>query len=176
MLLETMQASRNSVASMSTSSSSSAPSRVREIPVEAPLTWQYGGRLHRVPQGYRILTKISLQVMYQLWHDGNQSERIGPFKHFDGLDVHKDDRKHLSSAKALVNEIDKFLPEGFLSLSSSEKDSAFKLAFDSMASSFITTDVNSEIPRKKALENSAYTTLYTKFYLPNKRRRESITT
>jgi hypothetical protein len=148
LLLETMQASRNSAAIPTASSSSSATSRVREVLAEPPLTWQYGGKLHRVPEGFRLLTKISLQVLYQLCNDGINSERIGPFKHLDGQDVHMGDRKHLSSAKALVTEIDKFLPEGFRSLSSSDRDTAFKLAFNDMALSFMTTE-DRENPKKK---------------------------
>jgi hypothetical protein len=75
----------------------------------------------------------------------------------------------------LSSEIDKFLPEGFRSLSSSDRDTAFKLAFNDMALSFMSTE-DRENPKKKTPENSAYTTLYTKFYLPNKRRRESTIT
>ena len=119
-----------------------------------------------------MLTKISLQALHQLWYDGIQIERICPFRLLDGTDVHKDDGKHLSSAKALVLEIDKFLPGGFRALSSSDRDAAFKVAFDAMASSFELPTADA-LSKRKAIENTAYTTLYTKFYLPSKRKRNS---
>ena len=140
--------------------------------IEGPRTWHYGGKLHRVPEGYRLLTKISLQAVHQLWYDGIQIQKICPFRLLDGKDVHKDDRKHLSSAKALVAEIDKFLPVGFRDSCSSDRDAAFKLAFDAMASSFEIT-IEDLTPKRKALEITAYTTLYTKFYLPSKKKRDS---
>ena len=85
---------------------------------------------------------------------------------------HKDDGKHLSAAKALVLEIDKHLPGGFRALSSSERDAAFKVAFNAMALSFeLPTDNSSQ--KRKALEITAYTILYTKFHLPSKMKRDS---
>ena len=141
--------------------------------MELPLTWQYGGKLRRVPEGFRLVTKMTLQVLYSLWHEGIKTQRIGPFKHFDGIDVHKDDRKHLSSAKALVAEIDRYLTPGFLTFSSSNKDAEFKIAFDKMVSSFHDSQTNTNLKRK-ALETSAFTTLYTSFYLPSRKRRDAV--
>lgn len=129
--------------------------------------------MHRVPEDFRLLTKISLQVLYQLWYEGVHSRRIGPFKHFDSHDVHKDDRRHLTTAKALIAEIEKFLPDGFRDLSSSDRDSNFKTAFDAMAISFLANEAEGA-PKRKAVEDCAYTTLYTKFYLPSKKRRATV--
>lgn len=119
-----------------------------------------------------MLTKISLQALHQLWYDGIEIGKICPFRLLDGKDVHKDDRKHLSSAKALVLEVDKFLPVGFRASSSSDRDAAFKVALNSMASSFELA-TNDLLQKRKALEITAYTTLYTKFYLPSKKNKES---
>jgi hypothetical protein len=170
---EILQASLNSATvSSSAASSASSTSDEREVTRDLPLTWTYGGKLRRVPEGFRLVTKMSLQTLYQLWHEGMKSERIGPFKYLDGHDVHKDDRKHLSSAKALVVEIDKFLPSGFLNLSSSDRDAAFKVAFGSMATSFQDNESEGNLKRKP-LENFSYTTLYTTYYLPTKKKRSS---
>lgn len=180
-ILEALQASfttgavsSNTANSSSRSSSNSSASSQQEVTSEElPLTWQYGGKLHRVPDGFRLVTKMTLQVLYSLWHEGIKTQRIGPFKHFDGHDVHKDDRKHLSSARALVAEIEKFLPTGFLAFSSSSRDAAFKIAFDQMVSSFHDTQIETNLKRK-ALEITAFTTLYTSFYLPSKKRKALI--
>ena len=180
-ILEALQASfttgavsSNTANSSSRSSSNSSASSQQEVtPEELPLTWQYGGKLHRVPDGFRLVTKMTLQVLYSLWHEGIKTQRIGPFKHFDSHDVHKDDRKHLYSARALVAEIDKFLPTGFLAFSSSSRDAAFKIAFDQMVSSFHDTQIETNLKRK-ALEITAFTTLYTSFYLLSKKRKALI--
>lgn len=164
----------SAVGNSNSSSSSLSDSRVQDVSSDTPLTWQYGGKLRRLPEGFRLVTKISLQVLHQLWYEGIKSRRIGPFKFFDGHNIHKDDKKHLSSARALVTEIDKFLPAGFLALNSSDSDAAFKVAFNLMASSFQSCQNNGTLKRK-ALENSAFTTLYTNFYLPSKKKRDTPT-
>ena len=171
LLLERLQASRNLPES---TRSTSPTSPIRDTAPEAHLTWNYGGKLHRVPQDFRFQTKISLQVMFQLWHEGIRSQRIGPFKHFGGHDVHKDDRRHLSEAKALVLEITKHLPTDFRNLPSSERDTVFQAAFDVMSNSFIDSD-NQSGPKRKPQADTSYTTLYTNFYLKSKRPRVAAT-
>ena len=171
LLLETLQASRNPPES---TRSTEPTSPIRDTAQETHLTWTYGGKLHRVPQDFRFQTKISLQVMFQLWHEGIRSQRIGPFKHFGGHDVHKDDRRHLSEAKALVTEITKHLPPDFRDLPSSGRDSAFQVAFEAMANSFIESD-NQSGPKRKPQSDTSYTTLYTKFYLTSKKPRVAAT-
>lgn len=60
----------------------------------------------------------------------------------------------------------------FRASNSSDRDAAFKMAFNSMASSF-ELPTNDLFQKRKALEITAYTTLYTKFYLPSKKNKES---
>ena len=171
LLQESLQAARNLP---QRTRSATPPSPIHDTAPEPHLTWTYGGKLHRVPQDFRFQTKISLQVIFQLWHEGIRSQRIGPFKHFGGHDVHKDDRRHLSEAKALVIEITKHLPPDFRDLPSSDKDSAFQVAFDAMADSFIDRD-SLTASKRKPQADASYTTLYTKFYLPSKKLRAAAT-
>ena len=131
LLTETLQAARSATvynSNSSSSSSSSSSSTSSSGPSSSTMAivnsrnWFYGGRSHRVPEDFRMQTKISLQSLYRLWHDGIPFRHIGPFKFFDGLDLHPQDGRHLSSAKALVSEIEKFLPQDFKELPSAEGD------------------------------------------------------
>jgi hypothetical protein len=48
--------------------------------------WQWGGRLHPVPEGWRL---VSTDVMstWRLWHFGNAAERIRPLRHLKKTDL-----------------------------------------------------------------------------------------
>ena len=102
-----------------------------------------------------------------------QSERIAPFKLLKGPDLHKDDVKLLSAMKALVAEMDTELPNEFKDFNSSERDLAFKVAFDRVATKFQNINEGEEPRRKKAKENTSFMTLYSKSYSPNKAERKA---
>ena len=67
---EILQASLNSATvSLSAASSAKSTSDEREVTRDLPLTWTYGGKLRRVPEGFQLVTTMSLQTLYQLWHE-----------------------------------------------------------------------------------------------------------
>ena len=124
-----------------------------------------------MPPGYRINTKVSLQVLYRLWYYGIPDEKICPFEFLKHTDLHRKDSRLLTSMQAMVTEIEKFLPESYRSLGAGDEDTEFKEAFDRMAAEFAADDIDSEVVHKKAPERAAFTTLYHNYFLPSNKRK-----
>ena len=80
----------------------------------------------------------------------------------------KDGRVYLSSGRALVKEIEKYLRGDYRQLTQSSKDSSFSVAFNNMADSFL---VDNPGQKKRAEESLAVSTLYNYYFKPcNKKK------
>ena len=49
--------------------------------------WMWGGRMHMVPQGWRLSSSISLKDTWLLWHFGHTADRIGPLRGLKKFDL-----------------------------------------------------------------------------------------
>ena len=156
-------------------------------PVEAGLAaadnnayqlWNWGGRMHMVPQGWR-LPKISSRKAWELWQFGIPSERIQPLRRLNGFDLsHTPDRVSLSRLRRVMSEMERFiideamLPPGKLlvsDLSFSESTAAAELAYGKLCMMLYDLESEEDLITNR-VEDKTYNTIHAQILIYNRIR------
>ncbi len=75
-------------------------------PSSAWKTWSWGGRIHMVPEGWK-LPRPSFKAFYLLWYHGDGGLGVQPFRFLRTFDVCTGDWQQVSKAKGLIGELER---------------------------------------------------------------------
>ena len=149
---------------------------IEAVPETAPAIQQpinfsyYNGKYRKVPESYRFIWNAPLRTIHDLHYEGVPSLNVCPFRYFDAADVGSKNSMYLAISKVLVSEINRFLPSNYSSATYAVKNLCFGKAFAEMADAF---QVDNPDQKNRADEKHAIVTVYNKFYLPCKKKRDA---
>lgn len=103
-------------------------------------SWVWGGRIHMVPQDFR-LPRCNTSIFWNLYWNGRPADRIQPYRYLNSWDLHVPaDRVILSKGKAVINALVRCITESNTEVSHSllcdmthaQRDSIFSIAFETL--------------------------------------------
>jgi hypothetical protein len=137
-------------------------------------TWTWGERMHPVPSDFKFPT-CNVQHLWELWHFGNASLSIRPYKSIRTFDVKPTDYSLLSKAskviQSILNIIDKErINKELIMRSVHESREVFQTAFQILLKQLYPEDDDFEIDRRRP-GSLSYVTFYDLIRIDNKRKR-----
>ena len=111
-------------------------------------SWTWGGRLHPVPQDFK-LPRPPLKAFCLLWYHGDTRSGIQPLKTLQRFDVSRPDWRQVSRCRSLIAEVERLaresalVPSGtsFEALSTPALGNAFDIGYASLIGNIYGTQV-----------------------------------
>jgi hypothetical protein len=137
--------------------------------------WQWGGRMHMVPEGWRI-PKVELSSLWALYWCGNAEQHIQPLRFLREFDfIDSNERKEWSKIKRIIEEISLITKENSVQrikeiteMNQEERNNLFKELFIS----FLSSIYPKRIRQDNRLSQLSATSLYRSMNKKRKRERE----